>query len=72
MKLSPLLYEATLGETKVINKSLGQEFSENSTIYWRRQWQPTPLFLPGESQGCGSLVGYRLWGCTESDMTEAT
>ena len=35
MKLSPLLYEATLGETKVINKSLGQEFSENRMIYWK-------------------------------------
>ena len=32
----------------------------------------TPVFLPGESQGLGSLVGYRLWGRTESDMTEAT
>ena len=36
------------------------------------KWQPTPVFLPGESQGWGSLVGCRLWGCTESDMTEAT
>ena len=34
--------------------------------------QPTPVFLPGESQGWGSLVGCRLWGRTESDMTEAT
>ena len=39
---------------------------------WRRKWQPTPVFLPGESQGQGSLVGCRLWGCTESDTTEAT
>ena len=39
---------------------------------WRRNWQPTPLFLPGESQGQGSLVGSRLWGRTESDTTEAT
>ena len=38
---------------------------------WRRKWQPTPVFLPGESQGRGSLVGCRLWGCTESDTTEA-
>ena len=37
---------------------------------WRRQWQPTPVFLPGESQGLGSLVGCHLWGCTESDTTE--
>ena len=41
-------------------------------MHWRRQWQPTPVFLPGESQGRGSLVGCRLWGCTESDTTEAT
>ena len=37
---------------------------------WRRQWQPTAVFLPGESQGRGSLVGCRLWGHTESDTTE--
>ena len=35
---------------------------------WRRKWQPTPVFLPGESQGPESLVGCRLWGRTESDM----
>ena len=40
--------------------------------HWRRKWQPTPVFLPGESQGWGSLVGFRLWGRTESDMTEVT
>ena len=39
---------------------------------WRRKWQPTPMFLPGESQGRWSLVGCCLWGHTESDMTEAT
>ena len=32
-------------------------------MHWRRKWQPTPVFLPGESQGWGSLVGCRLWGC---------
>ena len=41
-------------------------------ILQRRKWQPTPVFLPGESQGQGSLVGYSLWGHTELDMTEAT
>ena len=40
--------------------------------HWRRKWQPTPMFLPGESQGWGSLVGCRLWGHLEPDMTEAT
>ena len=39
-------------------------------MHWRRKWQPTPVFLPGESQGRGSLVGCRLWGRTESDMTD--
>ena len=38
----------------------------------RRQWHPTPVFLPGESQGRGSLVGCCLWGRTESDTTEVT
>ena len=38
-------------------------------MHWRRKWQLTPVFLPGESQGRGSLVGCRLWGRTESDMT---
>ena len=41
-------------------------------MHWRRKWQPTPVFLPGESQGRGSLVDCRLWGRTESDTTEAT
>ena len=41
-------------------------------MHWRRKWQPTPVFLPGESQGRWSLVGCRLWGCTQSDTTEAT
>ena len=38
----------------------------------RRKWQPTPVFLPGESQGQESLVGCRPWGRTELDTTEAT
>ena len=37
-----------------------------------RKWQPTPVFLPGESQGRWSLVGCCLWGRTELDTTEAT
>ena len=41
-------------------------------MHWRRKWQATPVFLPGESQGQGSVVGCRLWGCTELDMTEVT
>ena len=41
-------------------------------VHWRRKWQLTPVFLPGESQGRGSLVGCHLWGRTESDTTEVT
>ena len=37
---------------------------------WWRKWKPTPVFLPGESHGQGSLVGYGPWGRTESDTTE--
>ena len=37
---------------------------------WRRKWQPTPVFLPAESCGLRSLVGYRPWGCRELDTTE--
>ena len=43
-----------------------------SFMHWRRKWQPTPVFLPGESQGRRSLVGWLLWACTESDTTAAT
>ena len=48
-------------ETQV--QSLGQE------IPWRREWLPTPVFLPGESHGQRSLVGYSPWGLKESDAT---
>ena len=41
-------------------------------IPWRRKWQPTPMFLPGEFHGQRSLVGYSPWGHKESDTTEAT
>ena len=43
-----------------------------TSMHWRRKWQPTPGFLPGESQGGGSLVGCPLWSCTELDTTEVT
>ena len=46
--------------------------SDFTFMHWRRKWRPTPVFLPGESQGRGSLMGCRLWGRTESDTTEAT
>ena len=39
-------------------------------IPWRRGWQSTPVFSPGESHGERILVGYSPCGCKESDMTE--
>ena len=39
-------------------------------IPWRRIWQPTPVFLPGEFHGQRRLVGFSPWGCKELDMTE--
>ena len=41
-----------------------------TVVHWRRKWQPTPVFLPGESHGQTSLVGYSPWGRKESDTTE--
>ena len=52
------------------NKLLEMEVFKR--LLWKRKWQPTPVLLPGESQGQRSLVGCCLWGRTESDMTEAT
>ena len=45
-------------------------FSLFTFTQWRRQWQPTPVFLPWKSHGRRSLVGYRPWGHKESDTTE--
>ena len=39
-------------------------------IPWRMEWQPTPVFLPGEFHEQRSLVGYSPWGCRDSHMTE--
>ena len=41
-----------------------------SEVSWRKKWQPTPVFLPGESHGSRSLAGYSPWGCKKSDTTE--
>ena len=55
---------------------VGHDWATSLTLFtfmhWRRKWQPTPVFLPGESQGRGSLMGCCLLGHTESDMTEVT
>ena len=54
----------TMQETQV--RSLGWE------IPWQRKWQPTLVFLPGESHGWRSLVAYSPWGHKDLDMTECT
>ena len=58
------------------SQRVGQDCATSLSLFtlmhWRRKWQPTSVFLPGGSQGRGSLVGCRLWGGTESDTTEVT
>ena len=55
---------------------VGHDWATSLSLFtfmcWRRKWQPTPVFLPGESQGRGTLVGCHLWGCTELETTEVT
>ena len=48
------------GRTRLSNFTFTCHF--HLSHHWRKKWQPTPVFLPGESQGWGSLVGCRLWG----------
>ena len=61
----------SMGSRSDTTERLHFQFSLSTFMHWRRKWQHTPVFLPGESEGQGSLVGCRLWGHTESDMTEA-
>ena len=63
----------SMGSLRVdMTEQLHFHFSLFTFMHWRRKWQPTPVFLPGESQGPRSLVGCRLWGRIESDTTEVT
>ena len=56
------------------SQRVGHNWASSLSLFtfmlWRRKCQATPVFLPGESQGWGSLVGCRVWGRTESDTTE--
>ena len=62
-----------LTQRTFVGKVMPLFFNMLSTfMHWRRKWQPTPVFFPGESQGWGSLVGCHLRGHTELDMIEAT
>ena len=54
-------------------RDTSQEFDPRvGKVPWRKVWQPSPVFLPGESNGQRSLMGYSPWGHKESDTTEAT
>ena len=68
---NPMDGEAWWAAVHGVAKSWTQ-LSDFTFMHWRRKWQATPVFLPGESQGRGSLVGCRLRGRTESDTTEVT
>ena len=61
-----------LKKKKKIDRKKSFLLSTFMKTVWKRKWQPTPAFLPRESRGQRSLVGCRLWGCTESDTTKAT
>ena len=50
----------------------GDRVSVKITIKWRRNWQPTPVFLPGKFHGHRSLAGYSPWGHKDLDTTEVT
>ena len=57
--------------TKMCNTKQEQKIAQSYLYIRKRKWQPTPVFLPGESQRRRSLVGCRLWGRTESDLAAA-
>ena len=68
-----------LGMEQWTSSKLGKEYLKAVychpvylTYMQRRRWHPTPVLLPGKSHGRRTLVSCRLWGCTESDTTEAT
>ena len=53
-----------------ISAGEGADYPLFTFMHWRRKWQPTPVFLPGESHGQRILVGYNPWGHKELDTTE--
>ena len=71
---NPMDRGAWLAAVHGVTKSRMQLTSLSLFIFMhrRKKWQPTPVLLPGESQGRGSLVGCHLWGHTESDTIEVT
>ena len=59
-------------ESDTTKRLLCTRFTRFILYHWRRKWQPTPVFLPGESHGQRSLAGHGPWGRRELDMTEVT
>ena len=71
----PIVYGTSQVALLVNNPSANAEDIRDpwlGKIPWRRAWQPTPVFSPGESHGQRSLAGYSSWGCEELDTTAAT
>ena len=60
-----------LPATQAVIRDLGS-ISVSGRFPWRRAWQPTPVFLPGETSGQRNLMGYSPWGRRESYMIEAS
>ena len=72
MRTSSIVQGTLLGALRDLNRKEIQKRGIYVYTWLIYSDAPTPEFLPGESQGCGSLVGCRLWGPTESDTTEVT
>ena len=62
--------EILLNDKKEWNNAIYSNMDGPREYYWRRQWHPTPVLVPGNSHGRRSLVGCSPWGRTESDITE--
>ena len=73
MHVTGLLHcTAETSQAALVVKNPSDDAGDVGKIPWRRAWQSTLVFLPGESQGQRSLAGFRPWSCIELDMTEAT
>ena len=60
----------SVGKESICNSGDPGSIPGLGKIPWRRKWQPTPVFVPGEFHGHRSLAGYGPWGCKELDMTK--
>ena len=72
LQVSNFFFSFVFLRTKLIPKRICHLVDFVVDLWYLRQWQPTPVLLPGKSHGRRSLVGCSPWGRKESDMTEAT